>query len=204
MKLVALRVVWIAFEIAAVRLRRPRVLVLGVATETNVTLLYTLLAHLLRALVVVQRRHDERILSQLFGFSLLLGVVHVGIPPPAALNVFGQLGAGRDGAVELVVHLMRHGDLVEDLGDSLMLRPLPDRQTPSCDGLGVLGFVEVDLAELEVDLRCPIATLRQEVFILNALEAGRATLGRIGNLVLVPIVVREGDAKVLDRLGPQL
>ena len=155
-------------------------------------------------MVVVERGDDERVLRKLLCVSLLRGTVHVGVPPRAPLHVLRELGTRDDGVLEFVVHLVSDRNVVENLGGPVMVGPLPDREPPGRDGLQVLRFVEVYLSELEIDLGCPGPLLRQQRRILNAFDAGGPTFDRIGDLVLVPVVVRERDAEVFDRLGSEL
>ena len=96
---------------------------------------------------------------------------------------------------------MGRRDVVERRGDAVVGRPSIDGEAPRRDGLVVLGLFEIHLSELEVDLRCPWAVLRQQLAILNAFQPGRLALDGIGNLVFVPVVVGERNAEILDRFG---
>src|SRR5690606_41791329 len=75
---------------------------------------------------------------------------------------------------------------------------------PDRDGARVLGRVEVDVAEREVRLGRPRTILREELWILDAIDAAREPLHLVGDVVLVPVVVGEGEAEVADGLRAEL
>jgi hypothetical protein len=161
-KLVALGIVRVAFQVPPVRRRRQLVLELRVAAEPHVAFLHALLAQALGQLVVVNRSDDEGILGKLLGVSLFLGAIHVGVPPRASLHVLSELRACEDGVLELVVHLVGDRDVVENCGSAVVVRPLGNRQPPSGDRFRVFRLVEVDLPELKIDLGSPWPLLREQ------------------------------------------
>src|SRR5690606_15448125 len=192
LQLVRVRAVRVGLEVTPVSLRGQVVLLERALEQGDVALLDRLSAEALRLLVMARRFVDQRALGELLGPPLLDRVLPIGLPPLGALAVVGETTLRRQRALHLLMALPRPRDARGDLGGVPMVRPPAQRELPHFDRLGVLGFLEEDLAEPEVDFARPLAILRQELRILNALDRGPPALGPVRERVLGPVVAREG------------